>query len=369
MFAYFFFSMLCLSSFPDIGTEVYKTENLTVYSPKEPRVPHHLKIGLNRDIQSFVEISVEENRELFATMNKVAEIYKTVDIHGFVVARYDKPQEKGRHIVELIPHLPGFSEVKNMVDKWDCNRYVLFRNAPISAVRYEIKPEEVLVQAQFWKKAFEQPQNPLNESDLVIQLPFTRFESHQKEAEEMLHQHLAELAKERIPSFLTMPTHIETIKQIEVSKCPFCDLKNLEKQCIYENDQVYVLYNIRKGTEPATAFLILPKRHTEKIYGLNKAEIDAIATLRSALTEVLKQRHPGHEVVVYIQDSPSVGQTVFHSHEQIVAIDPKTVALSWMQMCLFPGVNSEEEIKLVQKEFSEALQKKLEEFAAPKKAA
>ena len=117
--------------------EVFRTEQLTVYYPETPRVPHHLIVAFNRpNIQGIPDVWNEENRALFETIRKITEVYKSISIDGFVLAQFDKPQEghQGRFVVEIIPHLPGFNKVKNIADKIDCNRYVLFRHANLSPV-------------------------------------------------------------------------------------------------------------------------------------------------------------------------------------------------------------------------------------------
>lgn len=364
-----------------LKTEVYHTEELTVFYPETPRVPHHLTIAFNRrNIKGLTDITEEENGELFATIKKIAEIYKTISIRGFVIAQFDTPQNGhlGRCVVELIPHLPGFSDVKNIVDKVECNRYVLFREANISAVPYKMSEDDILQQTLFWQQAFQKQHPPLTESDTRIAFPYSRKESHQAEAEEILHHHLLEIfqnAGARIsntaPFEARMPNRVpETVTSICSAKCAFCDTAVIERQLVLEYENVNVFYNIRKGANPGSCFLISPKRHTEKVYGLNASEIHNIGLVRKALTEVLKETHAGHEVIVYTQDDPSIGQTVFHSHEQVIAVDRKTIALTWTMMCLYPnGTVSDEEMLKVRKEFGDKLREKMKETLTKEKSA
>lgn len=368
---------------PGVGnllqTEVHRTETLTVFYPETPRAPHHLTIAFNRkEIKGLSDITQEENEHLFATIKKIAQIYKTVSVQGFVIAQFDTPQEGhlGRYVVELIPHLPGFNEVKNIVDKVDCNRYVLFRGENISPVSYKMSKETVLQQGAFWQEAFQKEHPPLTETDTQIVFPYTRKESHQAEAEEVLHRHLMEIFQDKgaqisslAPFEASMPCEVpETVKGIPVAKCAFCEPAVIERQLVCEYEDVAVFYNLRKGAKSGSNFLILPKRHTEKVYGLTQREIHQIGRVRKALAEVIKETHPDCQVIVYIQDDPAIGQTVFHSHEQVVAVDPKTVALSWTLMSLYPSGNvSEEEMLRVRKEFGWKLEQKLKEMTATKK--
>lgn len=346
-----------------LNTEVFKGKTISVFCPETPRVPHHLAIAFHRkEIQEIANVTEEENRELFATIKKVAEIYKTASIQGFVVAFK-------RDVVEILPHLPGFQEIKNIADKVDCNRHVLFPNANLSPVVYAIGKEAIAAQAAFWHEAFQRKSIPLTEKEIKISFPYIRKQSHQKEAEQILQQHLLELLQDRGGKIeenlsagpIPMPAELSSeVEEIEVRSCAFCEEKVIEKQLVYEYKDILVFYNIRKGAKPGSNFLILPKRHTEKVYGLTPEEIEEIRVVRKALSEVLKEIHGG-EVVIYIQDDPATGQTVFHSHEQMVAVDPKTMPLSWTLMCVYPGGNvCEEEMLKVRSEFGEKLREKLE---------
>ena len=354
-------------------TEIYKTKALTVFYPETPRVPHHLTIALNRKaIRGVASVSDDENGELFATIRKITEIYKSLSIQGFVIAQYDTPQEGhwGRYVVEIIPHLPGFNQIKNIVDKVDCNRYVLFRTANLSPIRYPIKNDEICKQAQFWQEAFQKAHPPLTESDIRIVFPHSRRESHQLEAEQVLCHQLLEMLQDKGGTVVEptsfeaiMPTEVpEAVKSVTVTKCAFCDETVIANQLVYTHDNVSVFYNMRKGTKTGSCFLILPQRHIEKVYGLTSDEIHNIGIVRKALVEVLKETHPECEVMIYTQDDPAIGQTVFHSHEQVVAVDPKTIALTWTMMSLYPNDNvSSDEILKVREEFALKLRHKIRE--------
>jgi diadenosine tetraphosphate (Ap4A) HIT family hydrolase len=363
-----------------LKTELYKAKTLTIFYPEAPRVPHHLTIALNRrKIRGIASVSEEENAELFSTIKKISDVYKSLSIHGFVIAQFDSPQDGhfGRYVVEIIPHLPGFKDVKNIVDKVDCNRHVLFRTANLSPIKYKIQDEEILKQAQFWKEAFRQDYSPLSKSDATRTLPYTRMESHQLEAEKILYHQLLEILQDKggkvietlsfEPEMPTTPP--EMVKTVQVERCAFCDEAVIERQLVYEYNDVCIFYNMRKGAKPGSCFLVLPKRHTEKVYGLTFSEIHNIGIARAALVEVLKETHPECEVVVYTQDDPAVGQTVFHSHEQVVAVDPKTIALTWTMMSLYPSGNvSSEEMLKVREEFGLKLQQKIKPIEQLKEA-
>ena len=68
-------------------------------------------------------------------------------------------------------------------------------------------------------------------------------------------------------------------------------------------------------------------------------------------------------MITYIQDDPAVGQTVFHSHEQVVSVNPRTIALSWTLMSLYPnGSVTDEEMYQVKEEYGQKMQEKIKEW-------
>ncbi|MDR3624506.1 MAG: HIT domain-containing protein [Chlamydiales bacterium] len=364
-----------------LETEVFKGKTLTVFFPETPRVPHHLAIALERfDIRGVASVSKEENAELFATIKKITEIYQVKQIQGFVVAQFDTPQEGhlNRYVIEVIPHLPGFGGIKHTVDKVGCNRQVLFRSANLSPLTYGITRDEVLEQVDFWKLAFQQEHEPVDEASTRLTFPYSRHESYQLEAEKVLYRHLIELLEDRggvVKEEIFFEEKIsievpETVKAVTSAICAFCEPTIVERQLVYRHNGVSVFYNMRKSPKAGSAFLILPNRHTEKVYNLTQEEIDDIFIVRRALVEVLKDAHPECEVVIYTQDSPAVGQTVFHSHEQVVAIDPKTIALTWTMASLCPsGCVLDEEMRRIREEFSLKLEAKIQGTFILEKAA
>ena len=353
-----------------VKIELYRTETVTVYYPETPRVPHHLTIALNRkNTKGISDISPEENSELFATIKKITEIYKILNISGFVIAQFDIPQQGhlNRYVVEIIPHMPGFNNIKNILDKIACSIYVFCRTENFSPITHN-KIENIDQHVTFWKEAFQQEHAPLNKTDTMISFPHQRKEAYNCQAEQVLHQLVVEwlenmggVMEDHSPIELLIPAEIPNeIHFVPVTRCVFCDETIIDRQLVYEYENVCVLYNIRKGAKPGLNFLILPRRHTEKVYNLNPEEINSISVMRKALVEVLKNTHPECEVVGYIQDAPSVGQTVFHSHEQVVAFDPATIAWTSAFDALYPNSYvSEEEMRRVCQEFGEKLHQKL----------
>lgn len=100
--------------------------------------------------------------------------------------------------------------------------------------------------------------------------------------------------------------------------------------------------------------VIIPRviAHEQRILFQNKTIF-----FESVKAHQLVYEYEDCEVIIYPQDDPSVGQTVFHSHEQVVAADPKTIDLSWTMMSLYSRGNvSSEEMLKVREEFGLKLQ-------------
>lgn len=347
--------------------KLQETPSWTLFMPESPRVPHHLVLRLQRDVRSITEISPEENRALFSLIRRCAEIYSHVfSIQGFVISRYDTPQRRheGRCVVELLPQLVEHN-AKNLADKIDSNRYVLFGNENLTPARYDMVGVTDDVDA--WQKALSEEHPPLSRRS--VEYPTTRADAYIEVSQRILRQHIMEFLHDRggiVPFHaerLEIPTALpESVKTIALAKCFFCEQSVLDRQTVLEYNGIVVLYNMRKGTKPGCNFLILPKEHHQKTYALSEEQIDAMAAVRQALVQVLKEAHPERDVFIYTQDDPSVGQTVFHHHEQVVAFDPKIDPFAWTVSSLFPSKEgmSAEEMQEVTEEFREKLLEKLE---------
>ncbi len=153
----------------------------------------------------------------------------------------------------------------------------------------------------------------------------------------------------------------------QTASCAFCNPNILKKQTAFEYNDICVLYNFRKMPHEATSFLILPKRHTEQNYGLTNEEVQDIHLLQKALMQVLKEKFPDFDIILYNQGHFSVGQTVPHTHDQVVALDPKSAPFHWSMLALAYKPNptggiSSEEMQKVTEEFSILLQEKVDQL-------
>ncbi len=353
---------------------LFSDENFNVFYPEFPRMDHHLVIQIKNPSDKFIGFEEDKQLKLHQLINKISEIYAhKLNITGFVTAQYTEPQARheGKEIVELIPHHPAHGESRNFLDKVDSNRYVLFDHANISPIDYQVSQKSRDEQIAFWKNELQIDQEPLLEKTLNRNFPTQLVDSYFDTCTEYLIQSLIQLFAKtgaKVENFsqhrFSLATDCsETIyKTVNVAKCAFCNPETIEKQQVFEYKEMVILYNFRKMAYPGTSFLILPKRHIEKSYSLTDEEIKAGALLKRALTNALRAKYPDFDVYFYNQQGASVGQTVFHTHEQVVSLENKSAAFLWTMLSLSynPGNVSAgvslEEMKFITSEFRELIE-------------
>ncbi len=360
-----------------LHTVLYQDENLEVYYPETPRSPHQLSIVMKRNVKGVQDLNLEEQHKLHSMIKKINEIYvDQLGIGGFVVAEYSDLQKRheGHCVVEVLPNQPGYSHCRNFLDKADSNVHVLYGDQNLTHLNVGLSKEEIDEQVNFWKKELHLSQESLDGEKLKIALPSQELDSHFAEIQGFALNHLLEIFENAGAQVINKPKHHFTVAQdteVElktrtVASCAFCRDAVIGRQKAIEYKDIYVLYNFRKMPYAGSSFLILPKRHTEKLYTLTQEEVANIGVIKKALIHVLKEKFPDFQVVVYNQDAPSVGQTVPHTHDQVVAIDPETIPLYWSLMTLAYNPNnvlggvSEDEMLEVTQEFGQLLESEIQ---------
>ncbi|MCH9634422.1 MAG: hypothetical protein S4CHLAM7_11710 [Chlamydiae bacterium] len=361
------------NSLPNLFFEtVYQDEDLTVFYPDSPRVPHQLSVVLNRQVKGVQNLTSQENLKLYHLIKRVNEIYvNQLDLDGFVLAQYSDPQERhhNRTVIELLPHQPGFNNCRNFLDKADSNRYVLFGDQSLTSLDLSLSEEEKDMQISFWKRELNKDQEKISDDKLRLSYPYETFDTQAEELQSFVVSNIVKLFENAGAQIISSSEHQFSYalnsktehKARQVFDCAFCRDQVINRQKVLEYKDAYVLYNFRKMPHAASSFLILPKEHLEKMYLLSDEKVHTLSLLKKALINVLKNKFPDFEVVVYNQDSPSVGQTVFHTHDQVVAIDPKKVPFYWSMMSLAYNPNnvsggvSEDEMSTVTQEIGELL--------------
>lgn len=101
-----------------------------------------------------------------------------------------------------------------------------------------------------------------------------------------------------------------------MNNCPFCDQVNMDRQKLWENGTMLVLYNLRKTNKGRC--LVIPKRHVEKIEDFTEEEkldlMRAVGFVSDKLSKYLKC-----EGINYgFNRGLIAGQTINHFHFHIL---------------------------------------------------
>lgn len=353
---------------------VFKEKDFKVCFPEFPRVPHQLSLVFNKEIHSILDLNTETTLKMYDVIQKITEIYmQQLEIDGYVLAHYLEPCQRhhDQYVVELLPHQPGLKGCRDFLDKADSNRHVLYGDQNYSHVEISFNQKERDLAIEFWKKELGLDQPKLSKDHTIIPLPTERKDSQTEVGKDFCVNQLLEYFENHGAQIENKPLVSHTFKLCEPNRvwqtvsCAFCKESILNKQMVFEYNDVFVLYNFRKMPHEATSFLILPKRHVEQIYNLTNEEIETISFLQKALMLVLKDKFPNFDVILYNQGNLSVGQTVPHAHDQVVALDPKRAPLHWSMLCLAYKLNptggvTDEEMQKVTEEFSTLLAQKVQ---------
>lgn len=300
---------------------------ISVYYPREPKTPNHLWVALNRPVDHFSEVSLNEAVSLRRVVNTLTHLLHTKRCFpDVVIAQWNEPQPdhlSHRFIIEIIPPRPESREVHNARDKVEFNNYILFKNRYTSSlpVVSETEREDDI---SFWRKSLvEEPIHPLTEkhdSDPINE--WIHIQTSKGRAEKVLTNHFYETLQQEgivierniISDVVVEEDHLEVKKP---AFCPFCADEIMASQEIYKTSFSRVLYNF-KPSNPGLHFLILPLRHVRRSEKLIEAEIKDMHILTLLLIEIFKQMKDRFDVEILTQDGPSVGQTVAHTHTHVM---------------------------------------------------
>ena len=305
---------------------LWKDDEVSIYSARNPRVRHHIWVVLNRPVDRFSEVLPEEAIALRAAVNKVFRILRThCGLPSAVIAQWNEPQPgqlAKRFTIEVIPPRAENITAHNILDKAECNGYVLFRGQYTPSLPAPTE-KEVAQDEPLWRKALESPLEPPflkertpNAAEPWIQIQASKNAAAQKMADwffQILSEQGIEIERKSISS-----TIADEPLKTEVKACAFCLERIVSSQLIYESEFSYLLYNY-KPSMPGMHFLIVPKRHVHSSDKLTEEEIQDMHELAIKLTQAFEQKMKRSDVKMYIQDGPSVGQTVAHSHMHILA--------------------------------------------------
>lgn len=103
----------------------------------------------------------------------------------------------------------------------------------------------------------------------------------------------------------------------QVAEDAFCKKEVIDSQRIFEGKCINVLYNYAPIGD--LHFLLVPKKHKERLSDLSEQEFTEIQTL----TANLIKKYPGYLCYQYSKTGKLAGQTVAHFHQHVVFILPK----------------------------------------------
>ena len=109
--------------------------------------------------------------------------------------------------------------------------------------------------------------------------------------------------------------------------CLFCDLKEKKELIIYENDEVYCIYDNYPVTQGH--ILIISKKHRVDYFALDKKELNAIDEAIRACKSKLDVLFRPSGYNIGVNNGRSAGQTIMHLHVHLIpryddlSFDPK----------------------------------------------
>ncbi|MBU1169116.1 MAG: histidine triad nucleotide-binding protein [Proteobacteria bacterium] len=103
-----------------------------------------------------------------------------------------------------------------------------------------------------------------------------------------------------------------------MSDCLFCKIiqGDIPGDKVYEDENYYAFNDI--NPQAPTHFLVVPKKHIDKISSMGKADQELIGGLFTIAARICKQKSISDFRLV-INNGAGVGQSVFHIHLHVLA--------------------------------------------------
>ena len=300
---------------------VWQDGTVSVYTARNPRVRHHLWVVLNRPVENFGAVSVDEALAMRAAANKIIRILREKCALPAAVVAQGNEALAGRFAMEIIPPRAETKRVHNICDKVECNNHVLFAGEfpeYLPAPGRDVADED----AAFWKEALvEDGGEPFLDGAPEIEESWTQVQVHRIRAGEELVDFLYQSLKrrglriERIgqPYEPSAPDSIS----VEIGQCAFCNERVVQMQKVFETARAVMLFNYKPALKGAH-FLIVPKRHVRSSDRLTKEETEEMHRLAQKAVKAFEKVFGRKDAKMYFQDGPSVGQTVAHAHMHVM---------------------------------------------------
>lgn len=307
---------------------IYSDDLISLCMPQRPRVPHHLRIVLNRTKATLSEMTADEAVAMHTMLQQVAMVLRDrFDTPDFVVARSNEIQQGQWGVsMEILPPRPDSKDVLNIADKLDSNRYVHYRHLPLPQYRWEMTADEIDHLAAEWQAAMR---------DAWWYTP-PEIESKSRDAQWIQIRTDIDTATDYLLNLFAEALRIEgfTVQQeihrerpegdrmriYEMRGCAFCRSDVLDYQRVYEEEGICILYNYVSPFE-AAHFLVIPTRHCERFEELTEQEVRTLHELEVALIAALEEEHGHSNVLLLCQNAPCVGQTVPHMHDKVQVVE------------------------------------------------
>lgn len=104
---------------------------------------------------------------------------------------------------------------------------------------------------------------------------------------------------------------------VQNTKCPFCDPDVLQKQTVYEDDLVLALYTHKPVV--LSHFLIIPKRHVERLDQLSEKEMCQIYRTIQKVNQASMKVFDTFPYFIHEKNGKEVWQSVPHIHFHLIA--------------------------------------------------
>ena len=132
--------------------------------------------------------------------------------------------------------------------------------------------------------------------------------------------------------------------------CPFCDPEVIERQKVYENDLILVLYTHKPVTEGHC--LIIPKRHVERFEELSEQEAIQLFHAVQKVDQAVEKTLGTRPYILLQKNGSQVGQSVPHVHVHYIPRkeDETSVAYFAIQLLTrdwFPTLTGAEQQKMI----------------------
>lgn len=119
-----------------------------------------------------------------------------------------------------------------------------------------------------------------------------------------------------------LPEHYRIVRGNETSDDPFCNPEVTENQCVYQGNEMLILYNYApmRMADEAPHFLIIPKKHRESFGELTPSEYLEAMAMANKLTDYFQESYPQSTLHFFHKTGKPAGQTVPHWHMHVIVI-------------------------------------------------